>query len=463
MNDFIKTYSQIQQEKIRLGGVLLHPTSFPSARLNGDAFRWMDFMAEAGLHVWQMLPLGVPQNNLSPYQCYSAFAMNPALMAEDAEIFNEHKQDNDFKAWYQQEHDWLNDYALFMVLKQEHSLAAWFQWPDMYKYRDEKALEKFRQNNLASIFEIYWQQYQLYSRWQRICDYARERKIYLFGDMPLFVAHDSADVWARQDNFLLDEDGMPTVVAGVPPDYFSETGQNWGNPHYNWEVMQQNQFDWWIRRLKNHLQLFDLVRIDHFRGLEAVWMIDAACETAEEGYWQKVPGDKLLQTLHEEMGEVPLVAEDLGIITQEVNDLREQFNFPGMSVLQFSFDGFEDNPHKPQNIGYDRVVYTGTHDNDTTQGWFDSLDEDMQQHVLESLGIDKPAQLIDTLISVAFKSAAQLAIIPLQDFLHLGTEARMNLPGTVDNNWLWQFDWQQISHGLATEIRKKLQQTDRLC
>ncbi len=463
MNDFIKTYSQIQQEKIRLGGVLLHPTSFPSERLNGDAFRWMDFMAEAGLHVWQMLPLGVPQNNLSPYQCYSAFALNPALMAEDAEIFDEHKQDNDFKAWYQREHDWLDDYALFMALKQEYSMSAWFQWPDMYKYRDQKALEKFRQNNLTEIFEIYWQQYQLYSRWQRICDYARERKIYLFGDMPLFVAHDSADVWAKQDYFLLDGDGMPTVVAGVPPDYFSETGQNWGNPHYNWDVMQQNQFDWWIRRLKNHLALFDLVRIDHFRGLEAVWMIEADCETAEAGYWQKVPGDKLLQTLHDEMGAVPLVAEDLGIITQEVNALREHFNLPGMSVLQFSFDGFEDNPHKPQNIGYDRVVYTGTHDNDTTMGWFDSLDEGTQRYVLKTLDINDPGALNDTLIKVAFDTKAQLAIIPLQDFLHLGTDARMNLPGTVEGNWLWKFDWQQITDGLATQIKQKLQQADRLC
>jgi len=459
-------YASIMQGETRICGVLLHPTSLPSAKLDADAFKWLDFMAEAGLHLWQVLPLGVPQENLSPYQCYSAFAMNPALLPDDVDSLcdkkENHKFDADFQHWYQQEQYWLDDYALFMVLKEEHLHSAWYEWPDLHKFRDPGALEKFRQTNLAEIMAIYWQQYQLYCLWQQISDYASDRDIYLFGDMPLFVAHDSADVWAHQQYFLLDEQGMPTVVAGVPPDYFSKTGQHWGNPHYDWEKMQESNFEWWSNRIKNHLQLFDLVRIDHFRGLEAVWVIDAEDETAENGYWQKVPGDKMLESIQDELGNVPLVAEDLGIITPEVNELRERFNLPGMSVLQFSFDAFEDNPHKPANIGHDRIVFTGTHDNDTTEGWFQSLDEKTSEFVMKTLELDDPAEVTDTLIDIALSTDAQLAVIPLQDFLHLGTEARMNLPGTVDNNWQWRFEWDQIPQNLALNIRERVQHADRI-
>ena len=474
----LQSYTGIMQNKARIAGVLLHPTSLPSGGLDADVFRWLDFLAEAGLHLWQVLPLGVPQENLSPYQCYSAFAINPALWVEDNQQLPQNNEKH-FQEWYLQEHYWLDDYALFMVLKQEHSHSAWYEWPDAHKYRQAEALEKFRQNNLDKLKDIYRQQYQLYSRWQEIREYASERNIYLFGDMPLFVAHDSADVWANQQYFLLDEQGIPEVVAGVPPDYFSETGQRWGNPHFNWDTMQENHFDWWINRLKNHFQLFDLVRIDHFRGLEAVWIIDAVNKTAEKGVWKKVPGDKLLQCLKDEMGSIALVAEDLGIITPEVNALREQFHLPGMSVLQFSFDGFEDNPHKPQNIEHDRIVYTGTHDNDTTEGWFKSLDEETRQHILKELwvykhleeGVDNSfnedkqeinaAQVTETLIDIALDTKAQLAVIPMQDFLGLGTESRMNIPGTADNNWQWQFEWDQIPQDLAFNIRQRLNQANR--
>ena len=466
------------QGESRICGVLLHPTSLPSGKLDADAFKWLDFMADAGLHLWQVLPLGVPQGNLSPYQCYSAFAMNPALLGDGlcGEVTDEQRKDSRFQEWYQREHYWLDDYALFMVLKQEHSHSAWYEWPELHKLRDTDALEKFRQNNLGEIMAVYWQQYQLYKRWQEIRDYASERDIYLFGDMPLFVAHDSADVWANQHYFLLDAQGIPEVVAGVPPDYFSATGQRWGNPHYDWDDMQENHFDWWLNRLKNHLQFFDLVRIDHFRGLEAVWVIDAQSETAENGVWQKVPGDHLLQCLQDEMGNVPLVAEDLGIITPEVNALRERFHLPGMSVLQFSFDAFEDNPHKPKNIGHDRIVYTGTHDNDTTHGWLQSLDDESRQavvqSVMETLQADEHAMTIDALqvsdtmicdalIDMALDSQAQLAVIPMQDFLHLGTEARMNLPGTIDNNWQWRFEWEQIPQDLAVKTRQRIEKAER--
>ncbi len=457
-------YTDIMQGESRIGGVLLHPSSLPSGKLDNDAIRWLDFMHEAGLKLWQVLPLGVPQENLSPYQCYSAFAINPALLEIESQT-SSLETDEQFQNWYQQEHYWLDDYALFMALKQVFSSQAWYQWDAPYRDRNSRILQVFKQQNIALIESIYWQQYQLYTRWQEIRDVAAERGIYLFGDMPIFVAHDSADVWANQKCFLLDEDGMPTVVAGVPPDYFSETGQRWGNPHYNWQRMQETGFDWWLKRLKNHLQLFDLVRIDHFRGLEAVWVIDAKCETAIDGKWQKVAGDKLLKTLQQSIandsGSIPLVAEDLGVITPEVNALREKYQLPGMSVLQFSFDGFDDNPHKPKNISHDRIAYTGTHDNDTTEGWVQSLDADTRQYIMQILKVDMLEDMTDALIDMTLASKAQLAVVPLQDFLHLDSDARMNIPGTMDGNWQWQFDWSQITSDLAVDIQQKIEKAKR--
>lgn len=455
-------YVAIMEGCKRLSGALLHPTSLPSGKMDKDAFRWLDFMADAGLRVWQVLPLGVPQGNLSPYQCYSAFALNPALLSLVSELPTELEQNEGYKKWYEAEAYWLNDYALFRVIKDQKNQKSWFQWEEPLKFREAEALEAFRDEHLTEIESIYWQQYQLYQGWQEIRDYAAQHDIYLFGDMPIFVAHDSADVWANQSCFLLDDSGMPTIVAGVPPDYFSETGQLWGNPHYNWDTLQETNFEWWVNRLKNHFQLFDLVRIDHFRGLEAVWVVDAEEKTAENGEWQKVMGEGLLQTLQDELGNVPLVAEDLGIITKEVNALREQFHLPGMSVLQFSFDNHDDNPHKPKNITHDRIAYTGTHDNDTTEGWFQSLDGDNQQHVMQALNVDDPIRVTPTLIDTSFASDAQLAIVPLQDFLQLDSTARMNIPGTVDGNWQWQFKWDQISEDLALNLRERMLVTGRL-
>lgn len=465
LNHNIKPYVEaIVKEQQRITGVLLHPTSLPSGVLDKDVYRWLDFMAAASLKLWQVLPLGVPQDNLSPYQCYSAFAMNPALL-DQSEVENNAEINNaDFQQWHQQESHWLDDYALFIALKESFNDAPWYEWNEPFKHREEPALEQFKETHGQQINTIYQQQYQIYQRWHNIRDYAAERNIYLFGDMPIFVAHDSADVWAHQDYFLLDQNGQPEVVAGVPPDYFSATGQRWGNPHFNWQVMQKNNFDWWIDRIKNHLQLFDLVRIDHFRGLEAVWVIEADCETAECGVWQKVLGDQLLQSLKNEMGEIPLVAEDLGIITPEVNALREKYHLPGMSVLQFSFDNFDDNPHKPKNINHQRIAYTGTHDNDTTVGWYQSLDDLAKQHILTQLGIHEKAtanQVCDTLMDITLQTKAQLAVIPIQDFLYLGSEARMNIPGTVEGNWQWRFQWQQMPSNLAEKIKHRIARSGR--
>jgi len=255
---------------------------------------------------------------------------------------------------------------------------------------------------------------------------------------------------------------LPTVVTGVPPDYFSETGQRWGNPHYDWESMQSDGFCWWKARIEHHFTWFDIVRIDHFRGLEAAWVIDAECETAVDGHWQKAPGSALLQQVQDHMGQLPLVAEDLGVITEEVVALRKQFHLPGMAVLQFSFDAFEDNPHKPQNIHSDTVVYSGTHDNDTSRGWFDSLNEHEQQHVMQVLQVSDVDDVVAALLEQASSSRANLSILPLQDLLGLGSEARMNTPGTTDGNWLWQFCWEQINTNMSEQLKQLSIQNNRL-
>ena len=433
----------------RRAGILLHPTSLPSGKIDGDAIRWLDFMQQSGLGVWQVLPLGVPQHNLSPYLCYSAFAMNPALLDEEDSIALDEEH---FLKWQNQQSFWLTDYADFCILKQQHDQKAWFEWPETFKSREPQAMQALHAQQQDAINAIYRQQYRLDNRWQQIKQEAAQRGISIFGDMPIFVGHDSADVWANRDCFLLNADGQPELVAGVPPDYFSETGQRWGNPHYNWEHLAATGFEWWVQRMQHHFHLYDIVRIDHFRGLQAVWMIDANCPTAIDGYWQTVPGAELLTALKARIGDAAIVAEDLGVITEEVTALREQFKLPGMSVLQFSFDGFEDNPHKPENIVENRIVYTGTHDNDTTLGWYNELDSHTQDFVYERLGQDRSVDICTAMINQAFETKASIAVIPLQDFLKLDSTSRMNTPGVADNNWRWRFEWQDLPENLSLEI-----------
>ncbi|HSG10745.1 MAG TPA: 4-alpha-glucanotransferase [Gammaproteobacteria bacterium] len=454
---------------VRRAGILLHPTSLPSGVLDADADRWLEMLSEAGFGVWQVLPLGEPQSGLSPYQCISAFAINPALLRKyPAAEYNTEKF-RKFCATNQ----WLKDYATFRLLHRHFDTAPWFNWPDKFRLRDPEALDQLRREHAQEFLHMLWQQFVLHNRWLQIKQYANSNGILLFGDMPLFVAHDSVDVWANPDQYLLDEKGMPTVVAGVPPDYYSSTGQRWGNPHYNWEVMQASDFAWWRQRMQNHLGMFDLVRIDHFRGLEAAWMINAGCETAVDGHWEKMPGAALLNALREDYGQLPIIAEDLGIITPEVTALRKQFHLPGMSVLQFGFDAHEDNPHKPHNIETDCVVYTGTHDNNTTRGWFEGLPQDEQQYVLNTLGIDVQhsssatssapgKQVVSRLVERAMDCRASLCMIPLQDILQLDSSARMNTPGTIDGNWQWSFKWRQLDNNVIGAMRQQLVLAGRL-
>ncbi len=473
---------------LRRAGVLLHPTSLPSGKLDGDVERWLEFMQQCDFQMWQVLPLGEPQLGLSPYQCVSAFALNPAFIDDYPEAELHLPAYLDF---YEKSKSWLDDYVLYKILKRIFKQAPWYNWPEDYKHRDNLTLDEILHQHPVELGKLRWQQYILYTRWQQIKKNARSKKIKLFGDIPIFVAHDSVDVWVCPQRYLLDENGMMTVVTGVPPDYFSVTGQRWGNPHYNWAFMQETNFVWWIKRLSYHFELFDLVRIDHFRGLESVWTINAESETAVDGYYQKVPGDALLETVKRTTGYLPLVAEDLGVITHEVIALRKKFHLPGMSVLQFGFDEHEDNPHKVKNIHTDCVVYTGTHDNDTTLGWYQKLDDGMREKVLRSLNIDYENEaisrseignnaatentqhdnqsgnrqygdrVVDTMMLAAMHSAASLCVFPLQDCLHLGSDARMNIPGTEDHNWTWQFSWEQINVDLSSQFQRWVKQSQR--
>ncbi len=459
----------------RRAGILLHPTSLPSGMLDSDVDRWLQMMADTGFSVWQVLPLGEPQHGLSPYQCSSAFAFNTLLLPEFPAIDENNPYFIDF---CDKQQFWLDDYVMFKVLKLHFNDECWVEWPDKWKFRDAEVLQQSHQQYEQSIEKLKWQQYQLHKRWHEIREKATGMGILLFGDMPIYVAYDSADVWAHPEWFMLDSNGNMKFVTGVPPDYFSETGQRWGNPHYDWDTMIEDDFTWWKSRIDHHLELFDLVRIDHFRGLEAAYEIDASCDTAIEGHWQKIPGDKLLAALmtsielcHEQL---PFVAEDLGVITPEVTALRKKYHLPGMSILQFGFDEFEDNPHKPKNITEDTVVYTGTHDNDTTKGWFNSLEEHVKKHVLQTLGLkaavnssvvgsdcwydgaDIADHVVERMVDTAMYSRANICIIPIQDYLSLDSESRMNMPGTTTGNWLWQFQWDQIEQQHDSSRMKKM-------
>lgn len=434
----------------RRAGILLHPTSLPSGILGDDVERFLQLLTDCGFSIWQTLPLGDPQGGLSPYQCTSAFAMNPSLLPEYPP-FDESSEG--FARFCDKQKFWLDDYTIFKILKMHFNDAAWNEWPDKCKFRDPQVMAQMHQQYTQDIAELKWQQYQLHKRWQAIRDKANAMGILLFGDMPIFIAYDSADVWAHPELFLLDENDNMTVVTGVPPDYFSATGQRWGNPHYDWDVMEQDDYAWWKARTRHLLEQFDIVRIDHFRGLEAAWMIDASCETAIHGEWLQMPGDELLSAIRDNHSQLPFVAEDLGIITPAVTALRKKYHLPGMSILQFGFDEFDDNPHKPKNIKEDTVVYTGTHDNDTTKGWFNSLEDHVKKYVLQTLKLsmedvsadDVANIVVDKMIDDAMQSEASICIIPLQDCLHLGSDARMNIPGTTNDNWQWQFQWQQIA------------------
>jgi 4-alpha-glucanotransferase len=356
---------------------------------------------------------------------------------------------------------WLDDYSCYQAIRETQGAVPWYQWPAALRDRDPAALDGFSTAQAGLIEQICFDQYLFFLQWFALRDYARQRGIFLFGDMPIYVAHDSADVWANRDLFTIDSSGELEVVAGVPPDYFSETGQHWGNPLYRWDRINAQDYSWWLERFRTQLAMFDMLRLDHFRGFEKYWEIPAAAATAVDGHWVEGPGAALFERLQQEYGDLPLVAEDLGIITPEVDALRLAFGFPGMKILQFAFDGGADNPYLPQNHEPLSVVYTGTHDNDTTLGWYENLDDAGRQKVNEYMPADM-TEMPWALIKTALESSSGLAIIPLQDLLELGSGARMNTPGTSSGNWSWRFTWEQVSPELAQQLHALCVQADRV-
>lgn len=485
----------------RRAGILLHITSLPGSYDNGDlgkqAYQFVDFLNDTGISVWQTLPLGMPHGEGSPYQCLSAHAGNPALISLDAlqdkgwlnsvivsnhshvnssqklskkdflkqalQSFQQKAQQSDrleFKEFCLEKSDWLDDFSLFMVLKEMFEEKGWFDWPDSFRNRDNNTLEEVSRKFFAEIEVVKFEQFIFFQQWHELRKYANQKGVLLFGDIPIFVAYDSAEVWAHSEIFKLDEEKRMRVVAGVPPDYFSETGQRWGNPHFDWEYLEETGFQWWLERVQTQLELFDIVRIDHFRGFEAAWEIPAEEPTAINGTWVKAPGEALLNSFKAEFGSIPLVAEDLGVITDEVEALRDQFELPGMKILQFAFDGGTDNPYLPHNHTQNSVVYTGTHDNDTTLGWFNPLSDGEKHFIYEYLGFPQ-TEMPYALIHAAFESIANLAIVPMQDVLELGSEDRMNTPGTIEGNWDWRFSWEQVTEEKSNRLAHLIDLFDR--
>jgi len=475
----------------RKAGVLLHPTSLPGELLGGDighqAYRFIEFLKSSGFKVWQMLPLGPTHDDKSPYQCLSSHAGNPLLISLDwledknwlntslitiskseetyrkacleqaADFFYQLtkkslvKEISDFK----KEHKyWIEDYALFMAFKNKYNNKPWYEWPASIRHRDKKALEAARTELKKLINQIVFEQFIFFKQWHEIRRYAKDHDVQIFGDMPIFVARDSADVWAQRQNFLMDTDGEMEFVAGVPPDAFSETGQRWGNPLYDWEYMKTSQFDWWKQRFSTQLELFDIVRIDHFRGLQACWQIPNEDDIATNGKWAAAPGRELLDALFSHFHHLPLVAEDLGVITEDVIELKNTFKLPGMKVLQFAFDGNNSNPHLPHCHETNDLVYTGTHDNDTTLGWLGDESNYDKEFFISYLHLQK--QTVEdytwTMIRTAMSSVSFLCVLPLQDLLMLDSSGRMNTPGTTGGNWSWRFEWSQ----LKPDVREKI-------
>lgn len=484
----------------RRSGIILHPTSLPGpygiGTLGQEAFHWLDFLESAGQRLWQVMPLGPTGYGDSPYQCFSAFAGNPYLInleklveagllsaddsVEDPGFPATHvdfgpviawklerlakaydsfasaattEQTKRFKAFCKAQAYWLDDYALFMAVKEAHGGAAWNTWDEAIRVREEKALKSWTKKLKTELERQKVWQWLFSEQWAAVRAYANSKDIKIIGDIPIFIAFDSADAWANRELFYIDAEGNPEVVAGVPPDYFSETGQRWGNPLYKWKEMKKQGFSWWIDRFKSTLEFVDIVRVDHFRGFEAYWEIPAAEPTAVKGKWVNGPGQAFFDAVRKAFGDAPIIAEDLGVITPGVKALRDDNGFPGMNILQFAFAADASDPYLPHNYVANSVVYTGTHDNDTTRGWYIQASEAERDLVRRYLARSDD-NVVWELIRLALASVANTAIIPFQDALNLGSDARMNTPGQAAGNWSWRFSWEQVPHWLAPQLKE---------
>ncbi|MFN4194996.1 MAG: 4-alpha-glucanotransferase [Thermosynechococcus sp.] len=481
-------------------GLLLHPTSLPGGHGIGDlgtaAREFLEFLVASDQQYWQVLPLGPTGFGNSPYMCYSAMAGNPLLISLDelvkegwltaadlAGLRFENGDRVDFEAVIRQKlpllrlaaqrfqrqatpedwqafcdfqslaHYWLPTYALFMALKDHHGGQPWYEWPAPLRDREPTALAAIQALLKERIFEYEFQQFLFYQQWHALKEAANQQGIQIIGDIPIYVAHDSADVWAFPQFFELNpETGAVALMAGVPPDYFSATGQLWGNPIYNWKALAADGYSWWIERFRVLLSYVDIIRLDHFRGFQAYWQVPAGEETAVNGEWQPGPGAAFFEALQAALGRLPILAEDLGDITPDVIALRDQFQFPGMKILQFAFGGGSDNPFLPFNQERNCVVYTGTHDNDTTVGWYRNLSDWERQRLIDYLGYT-PSEPHWALIRMALGTVANQAIIPVQDLLGLDSHARMNFPGTGEGNWTWRLTAGQLTPELAAHLK----------
>ncbi len=469
----------------RSSGILLHPTSLPGRYGTGDLGQWayefVDYLVEHSQKLWQMLPLGPTSYGDSPYQTLSAFAGNSLLISLDklvgegwlseqdvvdvpnfpesrvdfGHVIDYHRQMLDrayenfvaraqepqllaLEEWCDRNRDWLDDFALFMALKAHHGGRSWVEWDEAEALRKPEALVAARERHAHDIGLYRWREWIFNRQWLALKAYANGKGVRLIGDIPIFVAHDSSDVWANPDLFFLDEKGYPTVIAGVPPDYFSETGQRWGNPLYRWSEMELDGYSWWIRRIRASLELVDIMRIDHFRGFDAYWEVPASEATAVRGRWVPGPGARFFEVIQASLGGLPIIAEDLGVITPAVEALRDGFGLPGMKIMQFAWAGGVTDPFLPHNHVPNCVVYSGTHDNNTTIGWWhEEATPDIKSFV--NAYFDREVHEINwELIRAAEMSVAHTCIIPLQDILNLGAESRMNLPGREAGNWTWR-------------------------
>ena len=484
----------------RAAGIILHPTSLPGPYGIGDlgpqAHAWLEFVAKSGCKLWQILPLGPTGYGDSPYQCFSAFAGNPYLVSPEALAqdgllsasdlndlpdFPETHIDfgrvipwklslldqafihferaanpaiqRDYTFFQEKHQDWLDDFALFMALKEAHGGASWSMWEPPLREGHPEALALARRELGEAIRLQVFRQFVFFRQWESLHDHASRLGIQIIGDIPIFVAHDSSDVWSHPELFYLNKNGSPSVVAGVPPDYFSPTGQRWGNPLYRWRVHRAGGYAWWLNRIRSTLDIVDIVRLDHFRGFAAYWEVPGNAKTAVKGRWVRGPGKNFFRVLQDSLGSLPVIAEDLGMITPDVEELREHFNLPGMKIMQFSFAGNPNDPFLPHNYPKKCVVYTGTHDNDTARGWYERVPEgerDFYRRYLDRSG-DNVAW---DLIRACWSSVAALALAPMQDFLNLGNEARMNYPGDPSGNWTWRMPADALNDELQQRIKE---------
>ncbi len=468
----------------RKAGIFLHPTSLPSpfgiGDMGSDAFRWIDLLARYKQSIWQVCPVGPVTFGYSPYMCASSFAGNPLLISPEKllhqGLLNKSEIDSfpqlprdyaDFDRVYAEkerlfwiafgrfikngayqdfcdkEAYWLEDFALFMTIKKLHNGEPWNRWEPALRNRDSDALKQVHRQHERDLDYFRFLQFVFSQQWKELKSHANGRGVSILGDVPYYATYDSADAWASPESFAFDKSGTPLQVGGVPPDYFSEKGQRWGNPVYDWKKMKKNGYTWWIQRISRIVQLVDWLRIDHFRGFESFWAIPPHSETAVNGEWVPGPGKDFFDALQAHLGHIPIVAEDLGMITEAVHALRKSVGIPGMRVLQFAFDGGNDNPHRPHNIGQDSIIYTGTHDNDTTVGWLKKLPQEKKEFVFRYLGCGAQ-DAVETILRTAYASPADWCIIPLQDILLLDERHRLNIPGTSSGNWKWRFTYDMI-------------------